>query len=453
MARGRKAAVVEAGPVEGPWDLPEAWRWMAAGDALPLSYGKALSAKIRSASGTVPVFGSSGAVGVHDQALIDGPSIIVGRKGSAGAVHYSSGPSWPIDTVYFARGTDLVDVRYGFHLLRWLRLDRLDQSTAIPSLSRDNYDPIPIPVPPLDTQRRVVARIDELFSELDDGEAALARARADLETYRKSLLKAAVTGELTADWRAANPPTETGEQLLQRILADRKARWEADSKNKGKRYKEAIEPTGKLPELPSGWAWCSVDQLIMGLRNGVSDKPNNQPPGTPIFKISAVRELEVRTSEIRWLPEHVAVTEATVAPGDLLFTRYNGSPDLVGVCGRYRGEIPVAYPDKLMRAQPVSQDDGLADFLELAANSGATRAYIQSYTKTSAGQHGVSGETVKSAPIPLPPLAEAVEIARCFRESLVARAAASMSLDHLATGSNDLRQSILAAAFRGKLVQ
>lgn len=310
-----------------------------------------------------------------------------------------------------------------------------------------------IPVPPLDTQRRIVARIDELFSELDDGEAALARARADLETYRKSLLKAAVTGELTADWRVANPPSETGEQLLQRILADRKARWEADPKNKGKRYKEPMQPTGKLPELPNGWAWCTVDQLITGLRNGVSDKPNNQPPGTPIFKISAVRELEVRTSEIRWLPENVAVGEATVAPGDLIFTRYNGSPELVGVCGRYRGEIPVAYPDKLMRAQPVSRDAGLVDFIELAANCGATRAYIQSYTKTSAGQHGVSGETVKSAPIPLPSLAEAVEIARRFRESLDARADASTSIDQLATASSDLRQSILAAAFRGELVQ
>ena len=72
-------------------------------------------------------------------------------------------------------------------------------------------------------QRAIVARIDELFTELDDGEAALARARADLGTWRKALLKAAVTGELTADWRAANPPTETGADLLARILAERRA--------------------------------------------------------------------------------------------------------------------------------------------------------------------------------------------------------------------------------------
>ena len=108
-------------------------------------------------------------------------------------------------------------------MLSWLRLDRLDQSTAIPSLSRDSYNQLPVPLPPVETQRRIIARIEELFAELDDGEAALARAWDDLKTYRKSLLKAAVTGELTADWREANPMQETGEQRLQRIVGETKA--------------------------------------------------------------------------------------------------------------------------------------------------------------------------------------------------------------------------------------
>ncbi len=75
---------------------------------------------------------------------------------------------------------------------------------------------LPIPLRS-NVQRSIVARIDELFTDLDDGEAALARARTDLGTWRKALLKAAVTGELTADWRTANPPTETGADLLARI--------------------------------------------------------------------------------------------------------------------------------------------------------------------------------------------------------------------------------------------
>ena len=68
-----------------------------------------------------------------------------------------------------------------------------------------------------------MARIDELFAEIAEGEAALERARQGLDTWRRALLKAAVTGELTRDWREANRPTETGADLLARILAPRRA--------------------------------------------------------------------------------------------------------------------------------------------------------------------------------------------------------------------------------------
>ena len=93
--------------------------------------------------------------------------------------------------------------------------------TTVSSVEASRLDLFAVPLPNLQTPRRIVARIDELFSELDDGEVELARARADLETYRKALLKAAVTGELTADWRLSASIVETGADLLTRILDDR----------------------------------------------------------------------------------------------------------------------------------------------------------------------------------------------------------------------------------------
>lgn len=200
---------------------PPGWRVRSLREAIPLACGKPLAARDRQESGNAVVYGSSGPTGSHDEALLAGPAVIVGRKGSAGSVHYAHGACWPIDTAYFAVPASDVDLRFAYFLLRWFRLDRLDQSTAIPSLSRDTYYGLEAAFPPIETQRRIVARIDELFSELDDGEEELARARADLATYRKALLKAAVTGELTADWRLSASIVETGADLLTRILDDR----------------------------------------------------------------------------------------------------------------------------------------------------------------------------------------------------------------------------------------
>jgi type I restriction enzyme S subunit len=444
--------VTATGPVDGPWALPDGWRWERLGNVLPLSYGRALKATER-LGGDVPVYGSAGITGFHNEALCEEPALIVGRKGSAGAVYHSACPFYAIDTAYFcARSSAKIDLRLAFHLLTFLNLRKLDQSTAVPSLSRDPYNELIVPVPPDAMQPILGARIDELFAEVDDGEAALARARDDLATWRKALLKAAVTGELTADWRAANLPNETGADLLARILGCRRARWDADVRNKGKRYKEPLAPNmDALPAIPQGWTWASFDQLVDQLSNGISAKPAHSPPGIPILRISSVRPMLVRDDQRRWLPQDFPVGGALAKQGDLLFTRYNGNPELVGVCGRYRGETPVAYPDKVMCARPSSADNAVGDFLELAMNAGSSRKHIAAYTKTSAGQHGVAGSSVKVAPVPIPPQAELEHIVQLYRDATAqAEDGWSDAIDLIAI-SGTVRQSILAAAFRGDL--
>lgn len=139
----------------------------------------------------------------------------------------------------------------------------------------------PIPLPSSGEQARIVTELKTLFAELDEAEAALARARESLTQFRASLLHAACTGVLTAEWRAANPARETGADLLRRILAERRAAWEraerARMEAKGKplqgnawktRYVEPVGPhANALLALPDGWAWASVDQLSEGGRS------------------------------------------------------------------------------------------------------------------------------------------------------------------------------------------
>ena len=132
-----------------------------------------------------------------------------------------------------------------------------------------------IPVAPATEQARIVAKLEELLSDLDAGVAELKAAQKKLAQYRQSLLKAAVEGALTAAWRTQHQPTETGAQLLQRILQVRRARWEARQlakfaeqgktppKDWQKKYPEPVQPdTSGLPELPQGWVWATAEMLF-----------------------------------------------------------------------------------------------------------------------------------------------------------------------------------------------
>lgn len=134
------------------------WRTFPLGTALELAYGKALPKTVRVHGGNIPVYGSNGVAGWHDEALVDEPTVIVGRKGSAGMVQYVEGPCYPIDTTYFVRPRTgfQFDMKFIFYLLRWLDLSRLKTATGVPGLTREDVYRESIPVPPIDEQRRIV---------------------------------------------------------------------------------------------------------------------------------------------------------------------------------------------------------------------------------------------------------------------------------------------------------
>jgi len=146
-------------------------------------------------------------------------------------------------------------------------LQAAKQTVNLASINLGQLKACPIPLPPLAEQRRIVAAIEQQFTRLDAGVVALKRAQVRLKRYRAAVLKSAVEGELTADWRAAHPATETGAELLQRILAERRARREADLRAKGKdpakaRYEEPAGPEVEgLAELPGGWCWATIKQI------------------------------------------------------------------------------------------------------------------------------------------------------------------------------------------------
>lgn len=263
-------------------ELPSGWVQTNLGTLYEFTYGKSLPKATRNPNGDFAVYGSNGIVGHHDTFLVERPVLIVGRKGATGTVSFSAKPCWPIDTTYYVRDSEYIDIRFSFYLLVSLRLNQFDRSTAIPGLNRDDAYNIVVDLPPLPEQRRIVYKIEELFSDLDKGIENLKTARAKLNVYRQAVLKQAFEGKLTAQWREENKDKlETPEQLLARIKQEREARynrqlqeWKVDEKKhiKPKAPKSlplfTVEELAELPELPKGWSWTRFGLLDIELKRG-----------------------------------------------------------------------------------------------------------------------------------------------------------------------------------------
>jgi type I restriction enzyme, S subunit len=179
------------------YKLPVGWLWTTLGKILFLEYGKSLPQQMRIEGGGYPVYGSNGRIGYHNDYLVEGPVIIVGRKGSVGMVHFEKDNCWPIDTTYYIKCVRSLNIKFVFYLLKQLNLDKLDKSTAIPGINRENVYEKPILLPPLNEQCRIVAKVEELFSELDYAEEGLKKTQGQLSIYRRALLKKAFLGELS----------------------------------------------------------------------------------------------------------------------------------------------------------------------------------------------------------------------------------------------------------------
>lgn len=162
------------------------------GEVVKLNYGKAIAKEVRGPIGPVPVYGANGVMDYCEDALADGPSIIVGRKGSAGAINVADGPFWASDVSYFTQhDAKTVDFSFLLYFLQQLDLPSLAKGVK-PGINRDEVYALPIPLPPLDEQKRIIAILDEAFEGLSrahaNAEANLADARKIFDAHLDALV-------------------------------------------------------------------------------------------------------------------------------------------------------------------------------------------------------------------------------------------------------------------------
>jgi type I restriction enzyme, S subunit len=328
-----------------------------------------------------------------------------------------------------------------------------------------------LPLPPFPEQTRIADALDELFSDLDAGVAALTRVREKLKLYRASVLKAAVEGALTAEWRAEHPHAEPASELLQRILAERRRRWEEEQLAKFKakdqeppnnwkaKYMEPVAPdTTNLPPLPEGWCWVSLAHLTPSARGSVKTGPfgsllkkyEHQTSGVPVLGIENIDRMRfVRGSKI-----HISQAKANdlaeydAKPGDVLISR-SGTVGEVCVVPEDIGVARIST--NLMRVRLNAEAMTPYFFCLLFNGSPAVLSQVSSLCSGSTRDF-LNNEILAALLFPLPPLPEQEAIVELVEDQLSISEHLEADLDAKVKNAQALRQAILRYAFTGQLV-
>lgn len=326
-----------------------------------------------------------------------------------------------------------------------------------------------LPLPPAAEQTRIVAKLEELLSDLDAGVAELKAAQAKLQQYRQSLLKAAVEGSLTRAWREANPaPEETGADLLARIQVERRARWEAQqlarfeaqgkAPTKGWReaYAEPARPNAAdMPALPTGWTWASAEQLCTFITKGTTP-----PKGLDTSDEKTIPFLRVTNLTDRGvldMTDKVFVSDAThqgflarskVVPGDVLMNIVGPPLGQVALVPGSSPEWNINQAIAIFRAV----DGVLPDFICCYLLSPIAQRWLKARAKTTAGQTNLTLEVCRQLPIPLAPMGEQKAVVNALAGQLASLDTLEDAVPAAERQSTAQRQNLLRAAFAGQLV-
>lgn len=411
---------------------PPGWSVASVGSLLEFRYGRGLERSKRLDKGPVPVFGSNGIVAYCEKPLTDIPSIIVGRKGSAGALNVCNGPSWTTDVAYFVEPPAHFNLRYLLFGLQALGLESLGKGVK-PGLSRSDAYDLPLSVPPLPEQHRIVAKVDELMALCDRLETAraereatrdrLARSslarlnspdpdpvafrgdavfalgnfgrlttrRDQIKALRQTILSLAVCGKLVEQ--------DLNDEPVSGVLAPIMAK-SANGKTAGP--KDNVPRSIPGYDVPPGWLVTDLQSVCTSITDGDHLPPPKTESGIPFLVIGDVRSQTINFEASRFVsPKYYEALDPIRRPkaGDLLFT-------LVGSYG-----IPVVVRDD--RPFCVQRHIGIlkpselidVDFLACAMESDVV------FTQATACATGIAQKTVplsglRRLLIPLPPLAE-----------------------------------------------
>lgn len=322
-----------------------------------------------------------------------------------------------------------------------------------------------IPVPPTAEQHRIVAKIEELFSELDQGVASLKAAREQLKVYRQSLLKNAFEGKLTAAWRAAHADQlESAEALQHRIATERQTRhqqqladWQAAGQQgpKPKPPKPlpplTAEELADLPELPAGWGWVKLGELMESTVGFAFKSTEFVSSGVRLLRGDNIEPGRLRWSDARYWPLERAneFAELMLAAGEIIIAMDRPVISSGLKVARVRQtDLPSLLVQRVAR---IKEQLGICtDFAYAAINQNRFVNHCLGHQTGTQLPH-ISEAQIRSYPIPLCSLAEQKQISSELESKLSEADQLDQTLATALQQADALRQSILKKAFHGQL--
>jgi type I restriction enzyme, S subunit len=329
---------------------------------------------------------------------------------------------------------------------------RFDNGTAQPNLSGKDFGRFEVPVPPYREQLRIVTKIEELLSELDNGVECLETARKQFQAYRSALLKGAFEGKLTANWREERKgQLETGEQFMRRIENDNE---DSPRFQPGTTDTLTDDEYDDLPTLPVGWVYGRLGMFIEGIEAGKSFKCEEREPDDGeigVAKVSAVTWGEYNEKESKTCVDPEKVNpKYFIREGDFLFSRAN-TIELIGACVIVRDTTKnIMLSDKTLRiAFPSGEKEY---FLQYLRSHIGRNEIMKRSTGNQESMRNIGQDRIRSIVVPVCSQKEMNAIQELLSKHFARiEALDAVIVDELAR-SEALRRSILKMAFSGKLV-
>lgn len=338
----------------------------------------------------------------------------------------------------------------------WMKANA--SATTITILNKGRFSRAPIKIPPLNEQRRIVAKIEALMARSARAKEALDAIPALLDRYRQSVLAAAFRGDLTADWRAQHPDVEPASELLERIRARRRSLHD-QGKHAGRRYAEPSYPTahnaptievfGEINAL--GWANAPLEILCdpeRGVPYGIILTGAEIPDGVPTVRGGDIKKFAIDIPALKRVSPDIVVSYGR--------TKLRGGEVLIAIRGTV-GATVVVSPD--MKGMNISREvamiplmDGvLPRFLMYLLACPISQAVLMGHVKGVA-QSGINLSDLRAFPVPFPPEPEQDAIVSLIDEAFEEVDRIEAALASASSSLPVLNQSILAKAFRGELV-